>query len=166
MSFSWVRGMRGGRLQGGGDGAGRSAHSSLGCNWISAARAGRMFSSHSPCRGELARSGFPTSPILSRLARLMDYFLHRCLRSPSVICMSDHVGEQVHAPLCDGAEMEYSRADTLQNSRRPCLGRTAAETQSGGDSTRDLQCPSEGCKHQDVVKDDHLKPDEKKCKVD
>lgn len=87
MSFSWVTGGWGkARREGGGDGdgEGRSAHSSLGCNWISAVRAGKMFSPRSPCRGVLAHSGFPTSLILSRLVQLIGCFL--C--SPSVICMS------------------------------------------------------------------------------
>lgn len=98
ISCSWVRGRKqGGRRRRveGGDVEGRSTHSSLGCNWISAARAGRMFSSRSPCRGVLARSSFPASPILSRLAQLMGYFLPRFLCSPSVIFMSEHVEAQV-----------------------------------------------------------------------
>ena len=85
-----MRGGMGGRRRSGYD-EGRSAHSSLGCNWISAARAGRMFGPRSPCRGLLALSGFPTSLIRSRLSQLMGRFLHGRLRSPPVIYMSDYV---------------------------------------------------------------------------
>lgn len=140
MSFSWVRGMRegwgGGGLPGG-DGAGRSAHSSLDCNWISAAHAGRMFSSRSPCREELAHSSFPTSLIVSRLALLMDYFLHWFLRSPSVIYMSEHVGEQLHASIwgCWWGGWQ-STADALQYCTGPALAQIPAETRHGCDSTR------------------------------
>lgn len=98
ISCSWARGRKQAgrrRRAEGGDGEGRSAHSSLGCNWISAARAGRMFGSRSPCRGVLARSSFTASPILSRLAQLMGYFLPGFLCSPSVIFMSEHVEAQV-----------------------------------------------------------------------
>lgn len=106
ISCSWERGRRQGgrrRREEGGDGEGRSAHSSLGCNWISAARAGRMFGSRSPCRGVLARSSFPASPILSRLAQLMGYFLPGFLCSQSVIFMSEHVEAQVYNQPRDAA---------------------------------------------------------------
>lgn len=105
-SAGWeeVRERRGRREHGDG-GERRSAHSSLVCNWISAAHAGRMFSSRSPCRGVLARSRFPTSAILSRLAQLMGFSLHGFLCSPSVIYMSDHVGVQVGISR-DAAQIE------------------------------------------------------------
>lgn len=62
------------KRRGAGD-EGRSAHSSLGCNWIFTARTGKMFSPFSPCRGVLAHSSFSTSLILSRLVQLIGYFL-------------------------------------------------------------------------------------------
>lgn len=52
---------------------GRSAHSSLGCNWISTACSGRMLSPRSPCRGVLARlaSNLPDSFKVSSANRLL-----------------------------------------------------------------------------------------------
>lgn len=70
MSFSRGRqGRKGGRWRS----EGRSAHSSLGCNWISTACTGRMFSPHSPCRGGLARfsSNLPDSFKVSLANRLL-----------------------------------------------------------------------------------------------
>lgn len=84
---------------GGGVGEGRSARSSLGCNWIWSARSGRMYGPRSP-RGAS----------LSRLAPVISSALHRFLRSPYITSTCDRRHVATRSNMCEPAKW------------RPCSG--------------------------------------------
>lgn len=79
----------GGRREECGDGEGRSAHSSLGCNWISAARAEKDVQPSLSLQGSVGSLRLPNLPDTFKVSPANGLLLHGFLCSPSLICMSE-----------------------------------------------------------------------------